>query len=98
MPEVTPSNADVNVAWMSALQVGAGGVPDGYKALALWPEDASPLLICLFVEINRSEGSAPFVLLRETAAASVYLGCLEDTSGDPKAWIEIWLQNVDRCV
>jgi hypothetical protein len=98
MPEVTPSNADVNVASMSSLQFDAGALPDGYEALALWPENASPLLICLLVEINRSEGSAPFVLLREAADASVYLGCLADSAGDPKAWIEIWLQNVDRCV
>ena len=28
--------------------------------------------------------------------ASVYLGCLIDRSRDPKAWIEIWVQNVDR--
>src|SRR5262249_54299557 len=97
IPEVTPSDADVNVASMSSLQFDASGVPDSYKALALWPEDASLLLICLLVEINRAEGSAPFVLLRESADASVYLGCLADTGGDQKAWIEIWLQNVDRC-
>ena len=28
--------------------------------------------------------------------ASIYLGCLADRSSHPKAWIEIWVQNVDR--
>jgi hypothetical protein len=98
VPEVTPSNADAKVGSMISLQFDAGTVPDGYKVLALWPEDATPILICLLVQINGSEGSAPFVLLREAADASVYLGCLADTSGHPKAWIEIWLQNVDRCI
>src|SRR5580692_3238899 len=28
--------------------------------------------------------------------ASIYFGCLADRSGHPKAWIEIWVQNVDR--
>jgi len=95
---VTPSDADANVGSMISLQFDAGAAPDGYKVLALWPEDASPLFICLLVQINQAEGSAPFVLLRESVDASVYLGCLADASGHPKAWIEIWLQNVDRCI
>src|SRR5262245_2895278 len=82
---------------MTFLQFDAGAMPDGCKVLALWPEDESPLLICLLVQVNRAERSSPFVLLRETVDASIYLGCLADTSGDPKAWIEIWVQNVDRC-
>ena len=40
--------------------------------------------------------SPPFILLRETMDASIYLGCIVDRAGHPKAWIEIWVQNVDR--
>ncbi len=28
--------------------------------------------------------------------ASIYLGCIVDRAGHPKAWTEIWVQNVDR--
>src|SRR5258708_12383629 len=38
----------------------------------------------------------PLILLRETTDATIYLGCLVDCTGDPKAWLEIWVQNVDR--
>jgi len=60
------------------------------------PEDRdAPIAICLLVRIDPSE-FPPFILLRETMDASIYLGCLVDRSGHPKAWIEIWVQNVDR--
>jgi len=69
-------------------------VPDGYGVLALDLSDA-PVQICI---ITRSTGApgAPVLLLRETTDASIYLGCLTDRRGDPKAWLEIWVQNVDH--
>jgi hypothetical protein len=81
---------------MISLQFDANALPAGYQALALWPEESGPLLICLLMQNDRSEGTAPFILLRETTDASVYLGCLVDRSRHPKAWIEIWIQNIDR--
>jgi len=81
---------------MISLQFDANAIPPGFQALALWPDETSPLLICLLVQSDLSEGGDPFVLLRETADASIYLGCLTDRSGHPKAWIEIWVQNIDR--
>ena len=71
-------------------------LPEGYRALPLHPEvrDA-PLSICILTPAAAA-GWAPFVLLRDTVDASIYLGCLIDYTGDPKSWLEIWVQNVDR--
>jgi hypothetical protein len=71
-------------------------LPEGYRALPLCPEDRdAPLSICL-VTRSGSETGTPFILLRETTDASIYLGCLVDGTGDPKGWLEIWVQNADR--
>ena len=68
----------------------------GYRGVLLRAEDRdAPIAICLFVRMDSSE-SPPFILLRETMDASIYLGCIADRAGHPKAWIEIWVQNVDR--
>ena len=68
----------------------------GYRGISLRAEDRdAPIAICLFVRMDSSE-SPPFILLRETLDASIYLGCIVDRAGHPKAWIEIWVQNVDR--
>src|ERR1700761_7685225 len=70
-------------------------IPDGYSPLPLYLEDGDvPLNICL---ISRSAPAlkAPLLLLGETIDASIYLGCLTDKNRDPKAWLEIWVQNVD---
>ena len=68
----------------------------GYRGVSLRAEDRhAPIAICLFVRID-SSGFPPFILLRETMDASIYLGCIVDRAGHPKAWTEIWVQNVDR--
>ncbi len=68
----------------------------GYRGVLLRAEDRdAPLAICLFVRMDPLE-SPPLILLRETMDASIYLGCIVDRAGHPKAWIEIWVQNVDR--
>src|SRR6202162_2731729 len=68
----------------------------GYRGVSLRAEDRhAPIAICLFVRID-SSGLPPFILLRETMDASIYLGCIVDRAGHPKAWTEIWVQNVDR--
>ena len=70
-------------------------IPDGYSPLPLYPEDGDvPLNICLICRSAPTLG-APFLLLGETIDASIYLGCLTDRRGDPKSWLEIWVQNVD---
>src|SRR5258708_33069620 len=71
-------------------------LPEGYRALPLRLEDSnSPLSVCLITQTAPSSVT-PFILLRETTDASIYLGCLVDYAGDPKGWLEIWVPNVDR--
>jgi hypothetical protein len=68
----------------------------GYRVISLRAQDReAPIAICLFVRTDSSE-SPPFILLRETMDASIYLGCVADRTGHPKAWVEIWVQNIDR--
>jgi hypothetical protein len=68
----------------------------GYRGVSLRAEDRdAPIAICLLVRTDSSE-SPPFILLRETLDASIYLGSIVDRAGHPKAWVEIWVQNVDR--
>jgi hypothetical protein len=68
-------------------------LPPGFRAVPL-PEDRdATLALCLVVQ---PEKTPHFLLLRETIDASVYLGCLVDRAKDPKMWVEIWVQNVDR--
>ncbi|MBV9297773.1 MAG: hypothetical protein JO066_02255 [Verrucomicrobia bacterium] len=81
---------------MISLQFGNPQPLEGYRGVALWAEGrGAPISIYLFVRTNPSE-SPPFILLRETMDASIYLGCIGDRTGHPKAWVEIWVQNVDR--
>jgi hypothetical protein len=93
---VTLNGGDVRVEGMISLQFEKSQPLNGYRAVSLRPEDReAPIAICLLVRIDSSE-LTPFILLRETIDASIYLGCLVDRSGHPKAWIEIWVQNLDR--
>ena len=72
------------------------GFPDGYGRLLLDLEvDVAPLRIALVTRSAPAPGT-PLLLLRESIDASIYLGCLIDASGDPKTWLEIWVQNVDH--
>src|ERR1700719_2478360 len=68
----------------------------GYRGVSLRAEDRhAPIAICVFVRID-SSGLPPFILLRETMGPFILLGFSVDRAGHPKAWIEIWVQNVDR--
>src|SRR6516225_7570369 len=69
-------------------------LPPAFRAVPLQPEDRdATFVLCLVVQ---PEKTPHFLLLRETIDASVYLGCLIDRVKDPKIWVEIWVQNVDR--
>ena len=66
----------------------------GYRAVPL-QEGNSPLRISLIVKEAPEPAGGPFVLLRETVDASVYLGAVIDAAGRIHSWLEIWAQNVD---
>ncbi|MBV8225629.1 MAG: hypothetical protein JO232_10620 [Verrucomicrobia bacterium] len=69
---------------------------DGHRSVSIRTEDRNAsLAVCVYVRTD-SAASSPFILLRETIDASIYLGSVVDRMGHPKAWVEIWVQNVDR--
>ena len=71
-------------------------LPNGYATLPLYPVEVEvPLTICVIIRATSGVGRA-FCRLRETIDATIYLGCLTDRGGNVKAWLEIWVQNVDR--
>ncbi|HTC13091.1 MAG TPA: hypothetical protein VK692_02665 [Chthoniobacterales bacterium] len=93
---MTLNGVDDTIGGMISLQFDKTQPLNGYRGVALRAEDRdAPIAICLLVRTDSSE-SPPFILLRETLDASIYLGSIVDRSGHPKAWVEVWVQNVDR--
>ena len=71
-----------------------GGV---YRAVPLHRRDKTvPLRLCVVVQDNAEAVGGPFVLLRDLADASVYLGCIIDAGLVVREWIEIWVQNLEN--
>jgi hypothetical protein len=69
----------------------------GYRTVPLQEGNkSSPLRIALIVKDSSEPMGGAFVVLRETADASVYLGAIVDAGGRIHSWLEIWAQNVDR--
>lgn len=67
-------------------------LPAGYAAAPLTEEQArAALRLCVVVKKDAKDG-APFVFLRETLDARVFLGCITDTGGRVQRWVEIWVQ------
>jgi hypothetical protein len=67
----------------------------GYRIVPLHNGDeGAAIRICLVVQQSPDAVAGPFVLLRDLADASVYLGCLVDAAGAVREWLEIWVQNV----
>src|ERR1700744_4182713 len=68
-----------------------------YLLVLLQKEDErTPLRICVVVKINAQALGGAFVLIRETADASVYLAAMTDAAGRVHEWLELWVQDVDR--
>jgi hypothetical protein len=94
--EMTLNALDVRVVRMISLQFDKTQPLKGYRGIPLRAEDRdAPIAISLLVRTDPS-GTPPVILLRETVDASIYLGCIVDHAGHPKAWLEIWVQNLDR--
>src|SRR5688572_4609232 len=69
----------------------------GYRLVPLHQgEEGARLRVCLVVKTSAEPVSGPFVLLRETADASIYLGAVADAAARVCEWLEIWVQNIDR--
>jgi hypothetical protein len=71
------------------------GVPEGYLAIPVSQSDASaPLRICVLVRRTPDPAAGNFVLLREGYDARVFLGCIVDSAGRVREWLELWVQQV----
>ena len=81
---------------MSQVRSETSRLPEGYRPVLLRAEDQDAALALCLLARSDSAQSPPLILLRDTPDASIYLGCVVDRSGDPKQWVEIWVQDVDR--
>jgi hypothetical protein len=82
---------------LSPEQNKAAALGGGYRLVALHRADeAVPLRLSLVVQDSAEPVGGQFVLLRDFADASVYLGCIADAAGTVREWIEIWVQNIEN--
>ncbi|HEY0792128.1 MAG TPA: hypothetical protein VGD78_13775 [Chthoniobacterales bacterium] len=58
--------------------------------------DAEGASVSFGLVIQDRNGRPPFILLRQTLQASVYLGCLRDGAGLARQWVEVWAQDPAR--
>jgi len=70
-------------------------LPAGYGCAPV-AEQSGPVRVCVVVRAGDKKGgdSKPFVVLRETLDAKVFLGCLLDAAGRVQEWLEIWVQDL----
>ena len=72
-------------------------VPCACQAVPLhFPAEHNPLRFCVIARTRPDPVAGSFVLLRDLADASVYLGCIADAGGRVWDWIELWVQNPDK--
>lgn len=57
--------------------------------------DVTPLRVCVLVADDEQSPAGPFLLLRESPLARVYLGAVSDAGGRIQDWIEIWVQSAE---
>jgi len=75
----------------------AQSLDEGYRLVLLQREgERAPLRICLVVKASPNAVGGAFVLVRETADASVYLGAVADAAWRVHEWLELWIQDIDR--
>ena len=78
---------------LSPEQNKAATLGGGYRLVALHRADEEvPLRLSLVVQDSAEPVGGQFVLLRDFADASVYLGCAADAAGSVREWLEIWVQ------
>jgi hypothetical protein len=82
---------------LSPEQNKAAPLGGGYRLVPLHRADeAAPLGLSLVVQDSAEPVGGQFVLLRDLADASVYLGGIADAAGTVREWLEIWVQNIDH--
>jgi hypothetical protein len=72
-------------------------LPEHLRAVPIHIGDGeSPVRLCVVVRKQADAVGGPFVLLRDFADASVFLGCILDAEQRVWDWIELWVQNADK--
>jgi hypothetical protein len=72
------------------------GAPDGFAAIPVGEHDEkSALRLCVFVRETPDPTSGHLMVLRDLHDARVYLGCVTDSGGQLREWVELWVQNID---
>src|SRR5687767_12516472 len=72
-------------------------VPEGFRAVAIHPGAAqNPLRVCVLVRTQPDPVGGHYVVLRDFADASIYLGCVLDANQNVWEWLELWVQNLDH--
>src|SRR6266446_1464233 len=70
----------------------------GYRAVPITATDGDGCLrLCVVVRDVSDPVAGIFVLLRDTFDSTAYLGCVVDAGGFVHQWVELWLQNSDKC-
>lgn len=83
---------------MASTQAGhAARVPEGFRAIPIHAgQGENPLRVCVLARAAVDPVGGAFVLLRDLADASVFLGCIVDANERVWDWLELWVQNLDR--
>src|SRR5688500_19526021 len=82
---------------LSPEQNKAAPLGGGYRLVPLHrAEEGAPLRLSLVVQDSAEPVGGQFVLLRDFADASVYLGGVADAAGTVREWIEVWVQNIEN--
>ena len=71
------------------------GVPQGYVAIPIDGGGGGALLrLCVLVREKADPVAGRLTVLRDSADASVLLGCITDAAGRVQDWVELWIQQV----
>lgn len=74
-------------------------LPQGYVAIPVAEDQKAALLkICILVRPEPDPVGGHLVVLRDTADAKIFLGCIVDAAGRVHEWLEIWIQNTAALV
>jgi len=72
------------------------GVPEGYTVIPIQESDIpAAIRLCVLARQAADAAAGHLVLLRDLPDAMVYLGCVTDTGGKVREWVELWVQNLD---
>lgn len=72
------------------------GIPEGYSAIPVQESEMSATMrLCVLTRDTPDPVTGNLILLRDLPDAMVYLGCLTDSGGRLREWVELWIQNLD---